>query len=91
MLRFTFVRYARPDSFGMNGAVYSRFRQCSSAPQEELMATTRTPGITVLADGRRFIDKRFLGVRIGVRVGAVTRMAATAAIGAAFTIFGRPT
>jgi hypothetical protein len=34
-------------------------------PQEELMATTRTPGITVLADGRRFIDKRYLGVRIG--------------------------
>jgi hypothetical protein len=58
MLRFTFVRYARPDSFGMNGAVYSRFRQCSSAPQEELMVTTRTPGITVLADGRRFIAIR---------------------------------
>ena len=36
------------------------------------MATTRTPGITVLADGRRFIDKRYLGVRIGLRVGAVT-------------------
>ncbi len=37
------------------------------------MATTRTPGITVLTDGRRFIDKRYLGVRIGLRVGAVTR------------------
>ena len=37
------------------------------------MATTGTPGITVLADGRRFIDKRYLGVRIGVRVGAVTQ------------------
>ena len=37
------------------------------------MATTRTPGITVLADGRRFIDKRYLGVRIGVRIGAVTQ------------------
>ena len=37
------------------------------------MATTRTPGITVLADGRRFIDKRYLGVRIGVRVGAVAQ------------------
>ena len=37
------------------------------------MATTRTPGITVLADGRRFIDKRHLGVRIGLRVGAVTQ------------------
>jgi hypothetical protein len=37
------------------------------------MATTRTPGITVLADGRRFIDKRFRGVRIGLRVGAVTQ------------------
>jgi integrase len=37
------------------------------------MATTRTPGITVLTDGRRFIDKRYLGVRIGRRVGAVTQ------------------
>lgn len=37
------------------------------------MATTRTPGITVLADGRRFIDKRYLGVRIGLRVGTVTQ------------------
>ena len=37
------------------------------------MATTRTPGITVLADGRRFIDKRYLGVRIGLRVGSVTQ------------------
>ena len=37
------------------------------------MATTRTPGITVLADGRRFIDQRHLGVRIGLRVGAVTQ------------------
>jgi integrase len=37
------------------------------------MATTRTPGITVLAEGRRFIDKRYRGVRIGLRVGAVTQ------------------
>jgi integrase len=37
------------------------------------MATTRTPGITVLPDSRRFIDKRYLGVRIGLRVGAVTQ------------------
>jgi hypothetical protein len=37
------------------------------------MATTRTSGITVLADSRRFIDKRYLGVRIGLRVGAVTQ------------------
>jgi hypothetical protein len=29
------------------------------------MSATRTLGITVLADGRRFIDKRYLGVRIG--------------------------
>jgi hypothetical protein len=40
------------------------------------MATTRTPGITVLADGRRFIDKRYLGIRIGLRVGAVTQQEA---------------
>jgi hypothetical protein len=31
------------------------------------MAKTRTPSITVLADGGRFIDKRQLGVRIGLR------------------------
>src|SRR5438552_15109841 len=37
------------------------------------MATRRTTGITVLADGRRLIDKRYLGVRIGLRVGAVTQ------------------
>ena len=37
------------------------------------MAKTRTPGVTVLADGTRFIDKRYLGVRIGLRVGAVTQ------------------
>ena len=42
------------------------------------MATTRTPGITVLADSRRFIDKRYLGVRIGLRVGAVTQEQAEA-------------
>jgi integrase len=41
--------------------------------KEETMAATRTPGITVLADGTRFIDKRYLGVRIGLRVGAVTQ------------------
>ena len=41
--------------------------------REEFMATTRTPGITVLADGRLFIDKRYLGVRIGLRVGAITQ------------------
>jgi len=37
------------------------------------MATTRTPGITVLADGRRFIGKRYLGVRIGLRVAGITQ------------------
>jgi integrase len=37
------------------------------------MAKTRTPGITVPADGRLFIDKRYLGVRIGVRVGAISQ------------------
>jgi len=40
---------------------------------KEIMSATRTPGIVVLADGRRFIDKRHLGVRIGLRVGAVTQ------------------
>jgi hypothetical protein len=33
---------------------------------EELMASTRTPGITTSIDGRRFIDKRYRGVRIGM-------------------------
>jgi hypothetical protein len=37
------------------------------------LATTRTPRITVFADGRRFIDKRYLGVRIAMRVGAITQ------------------
>jgi hypothetical protein len=30
------------------------------------MATTRTPGITITTDGRRFIYKRHRGVRIGI-------------------------
>jgi hypothetical protein len=37
------------------------------------MASTRTPGITILPDGRRFIDKGCFGIRIGLRVGAVTQ------------------
>jgi hypothetical protein len=34
------------------------------------MGATRTPGITIGADGRFFIDKRYRGIRIGVRIGA---------------------
>jgi integrase len=45
------------------------------------MAKTRTPGITVLADGRRFIDKRYLGIRIGLRVGAITQEQAEERLG----------
>jgi hypothetical protein len=41
--------------------------------KEELMTKTRTLGIAVLADGTRFIDKPHLGVRIGLRVGAITQ------------------
>jgi integrase len=37
------------------------------------MAATRTPGITLSADGRFFIDKRYRGIRIGMRVGPVTQ------------------
>ena len=37
------------------------------------MASTRTPGITIGADGRRFIDKRYRGIRIGTRVGAISQ------------------
>jgi hypothetical protein len=37
------------------------------------MAATRTPGITLGADGRYFIDKRYRGVRIGMRVGTMSQ------------------
>lgn len=37
------------------------------------MAATRTPGITVGVDGRFFIDKRYRGIRIGIRLGAITQ------------------
>jgi len=37
------------------------------------MATTRTPGITICAEGRRFIDKRHHGVRIGIRLGRTSQ------------------
>ena len=37
------------------------------------MATTHKPGITISTDERRFIDKRHRGVRIGIRVGAITQ------------------
>ena len=36
-------------------------------------AARRTPGITVLSDDCRFIDKRHCGVRIAVRLGAITQ------------------
>lgn len=42
------------------------------------MAATRTPGITIGTDGRFFIDKRYRGVRIGMRVGAVSQAQAEA-------------
>jgi integrase len=35
------------------------------------MAATRTPGITIVAGGLRFIDKRRRGVRIAMRVGNI--------------------
>ncbi len=37
------------------------------------MATTRTPGITVNVDGQIFIDKRYRGSRIGLRLGRITQ------------------
>jgi hypothetical protein len=37
------------------------------------MAATRTPSITIGFDGRRFIDKRYRGVRIGMRVEAANQ------------------
>jgi integrase len=36
------------------------------------MAATRTPGITLARDGRFFIDKRYRGIRIGMRAGATS-------------------
>lgn len=40
------------------------------------MASTRAPGITTSIDGRRFIDKRYRGIRIGMRVGGITQESA---------------
>jgi hypothetical protein len=37
------------------------------------MSATRTPGIRLGRDGRFFIDKRYRGIRIGMRVGPVTQ------------------
>lgn len=37
------------------------------------MAATRTPGITLTTNGHRLIDKRYRGVRIGMRLGAVSQ------------------
>jgi hypothetical protein len=37
------------------------------------MASTRTPGITIDPDGRRIIDKEYRGVRIRIRLGAITQ------------------
>ena len=37
------------------------------------MASTRTSGITIDADGRRFVDKRHQGVRTGMRVGVTSQ------------------
>jgi hypothetical protein len=37
------------------------------------MASTRTPGITLGPDGRLFIDKRYRGIRIGMRVVAASQ------------------
>jgi hypothetical protein len=40
---------------------------------EDIMASTRTPGITIDPDGRRIIDKEYRGVRICIRLGAITQ------------------
>ncbi len=37
------------------------------------MASTRTPGITICHDGRRLLDKRHRGVRIGMRLGRISQ------------------
>src|ERR1700687_1729942 len=46
---------------------------CPPHHRREPMGATRTPGITIGADGRSFIDKRHRGIRIGVRVGATNQ------------------
>ena len=40
------------------------------------MPATRTPGITIGADARYFIDKRYRGFRIGMRMGTVSQQQA---------------
>jgi len=37
------------------------------------MAATRTPGITISPLGQCFVDKRYRGVRIGMRLGVVAQ------------------
>ena len=37
------------------------------------MPATRTPGITISSDGHLFIDKRYRGIRIGMRLGATNQ------------------
>ncbi|MCW5657106.1 MAG: hypothetical protein KIT60_05350 [Burkholderiaceae bacterium] len=44
------------------------------------MAATRTPGITTSGDGRFFIDKRYRGIRIGMRIGAIDQAQAEARV-----------
>src|SRR6266436_1148426 len=41
--------------------------------REPFMATTRTPGMTIVAGGLRFIDNRHRGVRIAMRVGNISQ------------------
>src|SRR5688572_4715834 len=48
-------------------------RSSFSRERRHLMAAIRTPGITIDADGRFFIDKRYRAIRIGMRVGRTTQ------------------
>ena len=45
----------------------------SISPSGGAHAFDRTPRITTRIDRRRFIDKRYHGIRIGMRVGAITQ------------------
>jgi len=70
MVRWVVPRRPRPvahRTFYMRGA-HRRARDIARS-----LATTRTPGITIVAGGLRFIDKRHRGVRIEMRVGNISQ------------------
>jgi len=72
-MRFRRERHIEHASHSRRLAVRYRQDALPLHAKEKFIASTRTPGITISADGRRFIDKRYHGVRIGMRIGSVTQ------------------